>query len=109
MQNKFFTKRITGIITILDGNKGVDRLTTHLVIHTHNGSFTYSFCINCLAMIQYNIPGLGPLTVFDEGRFNFGGGQSMPTHIHHVVDTATDPIISFVIPAGPITCELKRY
>jgi len=30
----------------------------------------------------------------------------MPGDIHHVVDTATDPVVSFMVTAGAISSEL---
>jgi hypothetical protein len=45
--------------------------------------------------------------VQDEGCFDFGRTQTMTRHVDDVIDTATDPVESFMISSSAITRELR--
>ncbi len=46
------------------------------------------------------------LTMLDEGGLDFGRGQSVARDVDNVVNTATDPVVAFMIAAGSVTSEL---
>lgn len=46
--------------------------------------------------------------MLEKSSFNFGSGKSVTGNIDHVVDTSTDPVVSFVVTASSITSELQK-
>lgn len=73
---------------ILDGNKGVDRLAGELVLNADDR-------------------GLGDSMVFDKGSFDFGGGETVAGDVDDIIDTASDPVVTFVVTASTVSRELQ--
>lgn len=46
--------------------------------------------------------------MLEESSFNLGSGKSVAGNIDYVVDTTTNPVVSFVITASSITSELQK-
>lgn len=46
--------------------------------------------------------------MLEKSSFNFGSRKSVTGNIDHVVDTSTDPVVSFVVTASSITSELQK-
>jgi hypothetical protein len=63
-------------------------LASEFIIDPNDGSFCYSMML-------------------DQSSFNFGGGETVTADIHDIIDTASDPIISFVITSSSVTSELE--
>jgi len=45
--------------------------------------------------------------VLNKGSFNLGRRETVSGHVDDVVDTAADPVVSFVVTASAVTGELK--
>lgn len=46
--------------------------------------------------------------MLDQGGLDLCRGKTVTGHIHDVVHTATDPVVSIVVTAGTITGELEK-
>lgn len=46
-------------------------------------------------------------TVLEESSLDLSGGQTVARYVHHVVDTATDPVVAIVIATSAISGELE--
>jgi len=88
LQNECFLKFIINFIAILDCDESVNSLAGEFVIDTDDSGFGYG-------------------VVFDESGFNFGGRETVTRDIDDVVDTASDPVITFVIATCTVTSELE--
>lgn len=44
--------------------------------------------------------------MLNKGGLNLRGGESMPGDVDDVIDTATDPVVAFMITPGTISGEL---
>ena len=50
-----------------------------------------------------------PLTMLNEGCFNFGRGQSVTGNIDDVINTASNPVIPLMITTSPVTRKLNPF
>jgi hypothetical protein len=46
--------------------------------------------------------------VLDQSRFNFGGRETVARDVDDIVDTTSDPVVSFVITSSSIPGELSE-
>jgi hypothetical protein len=49
----------------------------------------------------------GKLTMLDKSCLNLGSGQSVTRNVDNIIDTTSDPIVSFVVSASTIASELE--
>lgn len=89
MKDEVFLELIIGFVAVFDGDESVDSLTGKLIIDTNNGS-------------------LGDGMVLDECSFDFGSGETVTGYVDDIVDSASDPVIAFVITSSSVTCELRE-
>ena len=50
--------------------------------------------------------GFGDCVVLDERCFDLGSGETVTANVDDVVNTASDPVVAFVVTSGSVTCEL---
>lgn len=49
-----------------------------------------------------------PLTVLEESCLNLSSRQTVARDVHNIVDTAADPVVTFVIATSAISGELPK-
>jgi len=87
LENEILAKLIVELVSVLDGDEGVDGLAGQLVVDADDGCF-------------------GDCVVLNQGGFDFGGGETVAGDIDDVVDTASDPVVALVVTASSVTSEL---
>ena len=88
LRNKLLAQGVAGLMAVLDGDEGVDRLARELVGDTDDG-------------------GLGDGVVLDQRRLDLGRRQTVAADVDDVVDTAADPVEALVITASTVSGELR--
>lgn len=87
LHNQVLAKSIVGLVAVLDGNKGGDCLTSELIGHTNDSSFSDGVVLN-------------------QGGLDLSGGKTVTGNVDNVIDTATDPVVTLVITSSTITSEV---
>lgn len=87
MDDKLLAESVCRLVSVLDGDKGVDGLASQLVGDTNNG-------------------GLGNGVVLNQGSLNLSGRETVAADVDDIVDTASDPVEALVVTGSSITSEL---
>ena len=87
LQDEVFSQLVVDLVSVFDGDEGVDCLAGELVIDAHDGGF-------------------GDGLVLDERGFDFGGGEAVSGYVYDVVDAPADPVVAFVVTACSVAGEL---
>lgn len=87
LQDEILLQEFVDLIALLDRNEGVDRLSGQFIADSNDGSLSHSL-------------------VLDQGGFDLGGGQAVSTDVDNIVNTASDPVVAFVITSSSVTGEL---
>lgn len=87
LHDEFLAQSISYLVALLDGNESVDSLAGKFISNTDDGSLTDSGVLN-------------------EGSFDFGRGETVTADVDNIINTATDPVETFVITGSAITSEL---
>jgi hypothetical protein len=87
LQNKVLLQLVIDLVSILDSHEGVDGLSSQFIVDTDD----CGFCDGVM---------------LDQGGFDFGGGQTVTGDVDNIVNSASDPVVSFMITSGSITGEL---
>jgi hypothetical protein len=45
--------------------------------------------------------------VLDKSGFDFRGGQTMAGYVDNIIDTTSDPVVTFVVTTSTVTGELE--
>ena len=88
LQDKILLQLVIDLVSILDSNESIDSLSGKLIADTDNGSFGYG-------------------RILDESSFDFRSGEAVTTDIDDIVDTSSDPVVSFMITSSSIARELS--
>lgn len=75
-------------MSILDGDKSVDRLAGQLISDTNDS-------------------GLRDGMVVDEGSLNLSSRETMAGNVDNVVNTSTDPVVAVMITSSSVTSKLS--
>jgi len=78
---------VINLVSIFDGDECIDGLAGEFIVDSDNGGF-------------------GNGVVLDEGRFDFGGGETMTGYVYDIVDSASNPVVAFMITTGSVPSEL---
>ena len=87
LENEILSQLVVDLIAILDGDKGVDRLSGEFIIDTNHSSFCNG-------------------VMLDQCSFNFGSGETMPRDVDDVINTTSDPVVAFVVTSSSVAREL---
>jgi hypothetical protein len=88
LQNELLAEGICGVVTILDGDEGVDGLASQLVSNTNDSRFSNGVVLN-------------------QSSLNLGGRETVTADVDDIVDTASDPVESLMVTGSTITSELS--
>lgn len=95
---------VVGLAATFQGYEGVDRLARELVVDAHHSCLGNLVWGEKSALERYG--NYMSLTMLDKCGLNLRGGQSVPGDVDDVIDTATDPVVAFMITPGTISGEL---
>jgi hypothetical protein len=87
LQDEILLQLVVDLVAVLDGNESIDCLASKLIVDSNDCGFCYSI-------------------VLDKCGFDFGSRKTVTADIDDVVDTASDPVVAFVVTSSPITSEL---
>jgi hypothetical protein len=87
LQNEVLLQLVIDLVSILDCHECVDGLSSQFIVNTDD----CGFC-NCMML--------------DQGCFDFGSRETVTGDIDNVVDSASNPVVSFVITSSSIASEL---
>jgi hypothetical protein len=88
LKNEILYQLVVELIAVFNGDKCVNCLTSKFIVDTNNSSF-------------------GNGMVLNKSSFNFGGRKTMSRYINDIIDTASDPVITFMIATSSVTSELN--
>jgi hypothetical protein len=106
LEDEIFLDLIAMVETFLQGDKGIDSLSGKLIADTNDSCFSDRVYDNA-SVLRYRLLPQGQLTMLDKSRLNLGSRQSVTRNVDNVVNTTSDPIVSFVISASTIASELE--
>lgn len=89
LHDEFLAESIIDYVNVLDCHKRIDSLASEFISNTHDGSFSNS-------------------VVLDEGSFNLGRGETVARNVDNVIDSAADPVETFVVTTSTVTSELRK-
>jgi hypothetical protein len=87
LRDELLAQSVTGIVALLQGDKGRDGLARQLIGYTDDS-------------------GLANRMMLDQGCFDLGSGQAMTADINYIINAATDPVEALVITSSAVTGEL---
>jgi hypothetical protein len=87
LHDQVLAKSVVGLVAVLDGDKGCDCLASKLIGHTDDSSFSDGVVLN-------------------QSGLDLSSGQTMTGNVDNVVDTATDPVVPFVVTSSTVTSEV---
>jgi len=89
LEDEVLAERVVGLVSFLDRHECVDSLTGQLVGDTNDGRLSYG-------------------VVLDERGFDLGRRETVTRYVDDIVDTATNPVVTFVVTSRSITGELSK-
>lgn len=87
MKDKLLAESVCRLVTVLDGNEGIDGLAGQLVGDTNDS-------------------GLGNGVVLNQSSLNLSGRETVTADVDDIIDTASDPVEALVVTGSSITSEL---
>jgi hypothetical protein len=89
LQDEVLLELIVDLIAVLDSHERVDCLSSKLIVDSDDSSFCDGVILN-------------------QCGFDFGSGETVTADVDNVIDTASDPVVTFVVTSSSITSELQR-
>lgn len=88
MQDKLLAESICRLVSVLDGDEGVDGLAGQLVRNTNDSR-------------------LGNGVVLDQSSLNLSGREAVTADVDDIINTASDPVEALVVTGSTVTSELN--
>jgi hypothetical protein len=89
LENEILSQLIVDLITVLDGNEGVNGLAGELIRDTNHSRFSDG-------------------VVLDQRSLNLGSRQTMAGNVDDIINTASDPVVAFVVTSCSVARELAK-
>jgi hypothetical protein len=87
LQDKLLAESVCRLVSVLDGDEGVDGLAGQLVGNTNDSR-------------------LGNGVVLNQSSLNLSGRETVTADVDDIIDTASDPVEALVVTSSTITSEL---
>lgn len=88
MQDKLLAESVCRLVSVLDGDEGVDGLAGQLVGNTNDSR-------------------LGNGVVLNQSSLDLSGRETVTADVDDIIDTTSDPVEALVVTGSTITSELN--
>jgi hypothetical protein len=87
LQDKLLAESVCSLVSVLDGNEGVDGLAGQLVRNTNDGRLSNGVVLN-------------------KSSLNLSSRETVTADVDDVIDTASDPVEALVVTGSTVASEL---